>query len=133
MDQCARDSDCTQGKNGRCLPQSRINAHFCSYDVCSTDSECSSDKVCQCGKASVPTRAGNACLPGNCHTDGDCGAGGYCSPSLDKTCGSYIGVVGYYCHTPNDECTRDDQCSGGFCAFDPTVSKWACQHSVCAG
>jgi hypothetical protein len=82
-------------------------------------------------------RTGNACLPGNCHTDGDCGAGSYCSPTFNTSCGPYSGVVGYYCHTTKDECTRDDQCGdggrAGYCAYDQNVGKWACQYSVCAG
>lgn len=141
--QCLRDSDCTQGNNGRCEPASgRMIGNMCTYDACVTDVDCGDGKVCACGTPlgtvpnGTPMRTGNRCLPGNCRVDADCGTGSFCSPSLDATCGPYFGVTGYYCHTAGDTCTSDDQCKGigpGYCAFQPTVGKWACGTSVCAG
>ncbi|HEY8075136.1 MAG TPA: hypothetical protein VIF62_13525, partial [Labilithrix sp.] len=109
------------------------------YDECFADSDCGSGKVCECGQAigsGSTQRTGNACLAGNCRIDGDCGAGSFCSPTYDTSCGPYNGTVGYYCHTPTDECTNDDQCSDGgfgYCAYDPMKSHWVCEHSICAG
>jgi Cys-rich repeat protein len=144
--QCSRDSDCTQGTNGRCSPpQHNAPAYSCTYDLCSADADCGDGKLCECGTSlgtngsdGTPMRSGNRCLPGNCRTDSDCGAGGFCSPTYDTTCGQYSGIVGYYCHTAKDECTNDDQCSAdgspaGYCAWDPASGHWACEHGVCAG
>ncbi len=133
---CARDLDCTSGSNGRCLRYSRINTYYCSYDVCANDSACPTGQTCNCGAAGTPSRAGNACLSSNCRVDGDCGVGNYCSPSLDPSCGSYIGITGLYCHSAVDECTNDADCTDmgpGFCAFTPMVSKWTCHYGICAG
>jgi len=141
--QCKQDSDCvdtTKGQNGRCV-FSRIGP-ICSYDECFDDSTCLS-KVCLCrpGGETVATQQANHCLlEGNCLTDGDCGAGGACSPSF-STCGSYSGVVAYYCHTPQDTCLDDADCLGadggfggpGYCMFSPEGGKWICAYSQCAG
>jgi hypothetical protein len=144
--QCARDADCTQGRNGRCLPpQHNAIGDYCSYDECSTDADCGAGKVCACGtslgtygSSGTSMRTGNRCLPANCHVDADCGVGGLCSPTYDTTCGAYNGVVGYYCHTPKDECSTDASCSdgggvGAYCAWAPQSGKWICSHSFCAG
>ncbi len=140
---CTVDSQCTSGKNGRCLPPNRGGPHICSYDACFVDDDCGAGKLCTCGDTlangsdGTPMRTGSVCLPGNCRTDGDCGAGGYCSPTFDTSCGPYDGVQGYYCHTPNDACTNDDQCTdggrAGYCAWQPALGKWACANTACAG
>lgn len=96
----------------------------------------------------IATRAGRAaaahpeskatCLAGNCRTDSDCANGGYCSPTLGQ-CGNYTGVIGYYCHTPSDECTDDSDCTGnptsgpGYCMYSPEVAHWLCSYSHCVG
>jgi hypothetical protein len=143
--ECASDADCTQGKNGRCLPpQGNLRADLCSYDDCANDADCPGGKVCTCGTPigqngsdGTPIRTGNRCVPANCHLDADCGAGGFCSPTVDTTCGSRSGIVGYYCHTPSDECVKDDQCTDGglpgYCAYDPMKAHWVCEYGFCAG
>ncbi|HEY2902752.1 MAG TPA: hypothetical protein VGL59_19380, partial [Polyangia bacterium] len=68
--------------------------------------------------------------------DADCGGNGYCSPTVDFGCGQFIGVVGYYCHTGEDTCTNDADCTnsgGGDCRYNPAVGNWSCVKSVCAG
>jgi hypothetical protein len=141
---CTNDSECTQGKNGRCLPpQGNAAGDFCSYDECATDSDCSGGAVCQCGAADPPYgREGNTCVQSNCRTDSDCGAGGFCSPSESTSCGSRSGVVGYYCHTAADACNNDSDCTdagmgvpnaGGYCAWQPMVNHWECSYGICAG
>jgi hypothetical protein len=138
VNECVHDSDCTMGKNGRCLPSGGNRAgNICSYDACNMDSDCPSGQLCQCGQAGgMYGRYGNSCIPSNCRVDSDCGANGYCSPTYDTTCGSRNGVVGYYCHTPGDDCVNDDQCTEagiGYCAWQPTTSKWSCSYGVCSG
>jgi hypothetical protein len=145
---CERDSDCTMGNNGRCLPQSRINGTYCSYDACTTDTDCPSGQLCECGQVGFPPQYGrtaNTCIQSNCRVDADCAGGsGFCSPTFDYGCGSYSGIVGYYCHTSNDDCTSDDECNaqgsspngapgGGFCAWMPETGKWSCSYSHCSG
>jgi len=143
--QCTSDADCTMGTNGRCLPPNgNFAGDVCTYDECSSDGDCGSGKVCVCGAPEPPYgRAGNTCVQGNCQVDSDCGATGYCSPTVDASCGSRSGVVGYYCHGADDDCTNDSDCSGandggptqgpGYCAWQPTIGKWACSYGVCSG
>lgn len=136
---CATDSDCTDGKNGRCTPMRGLAS--CTYDECFTDADCanrvatntdqrSGSAVCSCGMG----YGNNTCLePGNCLTDADCG-GGYCSPSFG-TCGNYLGVTTYYCHTSRDRCVDDADCGsmGAYCAYSPMEGLWSCSTSECAG
>ena len=133
--QCTSDSQCTAGKNGRCTAGGNA-APICTYDACFTDSDCPKGDVCACGQESGSGREPNVCLEGNCTVDSDCGAGGYCSPSYGTTCGAFLGVVGYYCHTPHDQCTNDNQCTampGGYCGWQPTSDIWTCFYGLCAG
>src|SRR5690606_25374237 len=125
---CVQDSDCTDGFAGRCV--NGRGMLFCSYDECTTDSECEGTTVCDCGLAG--SELTNSCVAGNCRVDDDCGEGGYCSPS-QGSCGSYSGVVAYWCHTPEDECLDDSDCDVGYCALFPEIGIWACQTSQCVG
>jgi hypothetical protein len=143
--ECRRDADCTSGNNGRCLPPLHNGVgDVCSYDACFTDADCGPGNLCECGASlgtngsdGTPMRLGNKCLPGNCRVDSDCGPHGYCSPTFDTTCGPYDGVQGYDCHTIQDTCTNDTDCTGtapaGYCAWQPPLGKWACATSACAG
>lgn len=128
---CASHDDCTEGDNGRCT--AGRDGYHCSYDRCFADADC--DGVCECGGDWGSD--GNACKAGNCATDGDCGPEGFCSPSWGD-CGDYGGVVGYYCHTCDDECIDDTDCGdgtwgSGYCAYSPLMDRWVCQDSWCAG
>ena len=113
----------------------------CSYDTCVVDSDCKTGELCDCRSPWHYGDKGPArCLPGNCRTDADCGTDGYCSPSMDFGCGAYLGVTGWFCHTPADSCTNDSDCKnldGGwgtpFCCYRPEVGRWACSTSMCAG
>jgi hypothetical protein len=132
---CHDDSDCTMGKNGRCLAISSLGpcvfdagctcgfdgctSTGCSYDVCYSDSECS-NVPCAC-RPLASSNAPNVCAVGsNCRIDSDCGPCGYCSPSGE----------GYFCHTVQDTCTNNSDCpSSGCpegCEFDPNVKHWSC-------
>jgi hypothetical protein len=113
----------------------------CTYDACFTDSDCpapagpaSGPVVCACENGFRSDN--NVCIQGNCQVDADCDAKGlhWCSPTLGS-CGNYTGFQGYYCHTPEDQCLDDADCSanGGYCAYEPTVGHWACSTQQCVG
>jgi len=127
---CHSDSDCTMGKNGRCMRIGNIAGDTCTYDECFTDGDCGQGKACLC------SADGNLCLDANCQTDGDC-AGLGCSPSYGTSCGPYSGTQGFYCHTPSDECVDDKDCNAGgkvgYCAYSSQAGHWACAYSICSG
>jgi hypothetical protein len=115
--------------------------YVCNYDDCFADNACAMGQVCVCGSGSGALgRTPNRCLTGNCQVDADCGGPRFCSPSLDPTCGTFTGVVGYFCHTPQDTCYVDSDCgppdgsgASGFCAYQPAMGHWACSYGVCSG
>jgi len=82
--------------------------------------------------------SGNSCVPGNCQVDADCGTGGYCSPTPALPCNMngrdlYCQGVGYYCHTPKDECVDDSDCQGvgsPGCLYDQSAGYWMCEVYV---
>jgi hypothetical protein len=128
---CSHDSECTMGKNGRCLAGGGGPLSYqCSYDECFADSDCATKVPCDC-RASASDSAANRCLGGSqCRVDSDCGPGGYCSPSgiaNQENCGTE-----YICHTPADTCIDDSDCpmSNPLCILDTTlnVPHWACSH-----
>lgn len=130
---CKTDADCVDGERGRCENFRGISE--CTYDECIQDSECATGGPCGC-EMSFWSDA-NACLDGNCRVDGDCGEAGYCSPTLSE-CGNYSGVVGYWCHTPEDECVNDSECmnsdmGAGYCMYSSPVGHWVCSYSQCVG
>lgn len=142
-ERCKLDSDCTAGPgtDGRCVGNPHDGCN-CSYDTCTTDADCATGTLCDCRDLwHYGANGPNWCLPSDCRVDADClGGKGYCSPSLDWGCGAYSGVTGWYCHTPEDECTDDGDCAsldGGFgppfCGYKPEVGHWLCLQSQCAG
>jgi hypothetical protein len=125
---CAKDSDCTQGTNGRCT-WSNGGAHVlsCTYDQCASDSDCSGT-VCVC-RADATSSDVNACgsSKSNCRVDADCGAGGYCSPSESSDTYCYSADTAYFCHTAADECIDDADCGqDGSCNYDTSAKHWKC-------
>ncbi|MFT6397600.1 MAG: hypothetical protein ACJAYU_002354 [Bradymonadia bacterium] len=128
---CNQDADCTEGNNGRCSAMPRFGWD-CTYDDCFDDAGCG-ETVCGCG-ADWGSDA-NSCYSGDCQVDSDCGDNGFCSPSFDS-CGYYAGVVSYFCHTEEDECLNDSDCSAeseGYCMFNSSGDRWVCSYSHCAG
>ncbi len=126
-DECTTDAECTMGTNGRCMLNGLgARYDFCSYDGCAGDGDCMADEVCRCRESASDA---NVCTHGDCVTDADCGAGGYCSPSrgFDRI---NLGVMGYFCHSADDECVDDTDCAGdggqGACVWYPDRSHWAC-------
>lgn len=126
---CTRDSDCTMGKNGRCLPGFGGPFHLsCSYDSCATDADCM-NAACICRSSGTDTGP-NFCgsSKSNCRVDADCGAGGYCSPSQSSDAFCFSALSAYFCHTPQDECTDDSDCGMNQpCSYDPTAMHWKCE------
>ena len=130
---CTTSAECTElGITGTC------ESSLCNFDQCTSDAQCT-NAVCSCQgdtRAYAGSSYGNTCIPGNCRTDADCGSGGYCSPTVSASCGSFYGTQGWYCHTCDDTCADDSDCTAqgtGYCAYDPSVGHWACGYSVCAG
>jgi len=149
---CWQDSDCTAGKNGRCISGGPIACMSgCSYDTCNSDADCPSKVPCAC-RASAADLDANACVTeSNCAIDADCGPEGYCSPSVVNdfcdcpvaalctdsgacyaggtkvscACGDSCGH-GYYCHTPSDTCLDDSDCDRGTCNYDRLDKRWTC-------
>ncbi len=128
---CKQDSDCKNGKNGRCNTTGpRVQQNTCSFDLCFADADCTTGGPCECNEF-----AGNHCLAGNCKTDADCGANGVCSRSNPIGCGG--GVPSYFCRTAKDTCTDYSDCGrngprGGACVFQSALGHWACQeYPVC--
>jgi hypothetical protein len=136
---CQKDSDCTQGTNGRC-EGSIVVADHCSYDECAADADCGTATACECRNPA--SYQANVCVHGDCRLDADCGVGGYCSPSavtLDPDCalGVSPGSIGYFCHTAGDTCVDDADCGSmtgeAHCIFGVDAMRWACMDTPCAG
>jgi hypothetical protein len=129
---CHADAECTQGKNGRCQGVFNSAACACNYDECNADADCASGGACVC--RTTNSIAGNYCATkGNCLTDTDCGSG-YCSPSrVGDTCNA--ASIAYYCHTSDDECTNDSDCSApALCLVPAGQSHWQCTpYPACDG
>ena len=100
------------------------------------DTDCKAGNTCACHGSPYLGGQGNGCVPGNCRVDADCGAGEYCSPSYDpSSCG---GLAGYYCHTAQDVCLDDSDCSSGpngpqVCIYSTTSSHWECHVQLLCG
>jgi hypothetical protein len=128
--QCGSDSDCTAGRNGRCIGPGGPARSYCAYDACASDAECTNSQPCACHGSTYANPWNNVCAPGNCRVDADCGAHGYCSPapSLGECSGR---LAGYYCHTPDDTCINDSDCETGKISTYSTASKrWACDGPI---
>ena len=137
---CSGDSECGDaGVNGRCISAGPTAGCGCTSDSCTGDSDCPTGRTCAChGSPYMFNGVGNVCVPGNCQVDADCGTGGYCSPTPALPCNMdgrdlYCQGVGYYCHTPKDECVDDSDCQGvGFpgCLYDQSAGYWKCEVYV---
>jgi len=132
---CSSDGDCGDGgMNGRCTGSFGPAGCGCTYDSCAGDSDCPSGQTCACHGSPYTYGLGNTCVPGNCRVDSDCGTGGYCSPSPAVPCSDgpyfYCMGLGYYCHTPRDQCVDDSDCQGvnfPSCVYEPSAGYWKCE------
>jgi hypothetical protein len=133
---CLSDSDCADaGANGRCTSWLGPAGCSCTSDQCAGDSACPSGQTCACHGSPYMFGAGNGCVPGNCRIDADCGASAYCSPTPALPCNMggrdmYCQGLGYYCHTPKDECLDDSDCQAvgqPGCLYDVSAGHWKCE------
>jgi hypothetical protein len=130
--ECATDSDCAAGMNGRCsLPDGPAPTceRSCTYDECQSDADCPTHVPCECRDSVGSTEANICATGGNCAVDSDCGPGGYCSPgALAGNCEH----PSYFCHTPKDTCTNDFDCApmdsgvAQTCNYDSQIGHFAC-------
>ncbi len=126
---CTNDSDCTSGRNGRCVLSTTgmIPSWLCDYDECVSDRDCGPDQICVCGGAGLPTRLPHACVQSTCRVDADCGPGGFCSPQA----GCFVRQRTYHCHSPSDVCTISADCGArSSCSADSTGSTWMCTPTL---
>ena len=131
-DDCLTDTDCPEGP---CLCRSSGTDTAPNY--CATGSNCRTDADCgECGFCS-PSVVSNssACLH---HLD--VGAVTTCGVTVSGNGTEYIEIdlggcapvlgLAYVCHTLNDECTNDSDCSGdggiGYCAYTGGENRWKC-------
>ena len=139
MQTCQSDADCGGvmmfTTPGRCVS---FNGQMqCSYDTCLSDDDCGArPATCVCaGQWFVYSHVapGNGCKTGNCRDDGDC-AGSGCAPSVGFGA-TFYGYVGYFCHTPQDQCRCDADCTSPLssCAYNPEIGAWACASFGPAG
>ena len=56
---------------------------------------------------------------------------------MGTLCGKFLGVQAFDCHTAQDTCLNDCECSSlgpnAYCAYDPVVGHWTCGNAHCAG
>jgi hypothetical protein len=139
--ECTQDSECTDGRNGRCISPNvlgPLGQSACSYDDCGSDADCAANEPCRC-RESEDSNSANVCLVGSgCQVDADCGPGGYCSPSrfdIDSSVyspaviGDGMSRSGYFCHTPDDFCVNDSDCDTSNCLPEADCAGMACIFS----
>jgi hypothetical protein len=118
---CNDDAECNGNTPG--LTPNHCLHGTCGPDDCTTDADCPTGGVCSCDGATrtYSGASANACVAGDCRVDADCGPGGYCSPTVSSSCGGFYGTSGTG--------------PGGvpYCAYDPSVGRWACETGFCAG
>jgi len=129
---CAADSDCLDGVNGRCTLEGPYTV--CTYDECFSDADCPAGSRCACG---VQPLDGNMCRRDHCAS---CGAD-ECAISwgCEGHSGGVYGVQSFECYTPDDSCHTDADCaSAEFCTRGPDLpseevySSWHCASVRCA-
>jgi hypothetical protein len=139
---CSDDSQCNSGFDGRCM---QVNgACGCIYDACRTDADCGASSDCDCDpepRSRVPNPVTAVCVASNCRSDADCGPHGFCSPSKSEQdfCGPI--VTGWFCHTAQDDCGIDADCTSSgcgrslqACTYAPELGHWACTDiGICSG
>jgi hypothetical protein len=118
--QCASDADCVDMPHGYCTTGGQVPGTVCAYG-CVKDSECGPGSICVCGDP-----VGH-CVGSTCTSDAECGAGLRCQ-SYDSSHGCAIDR--FACQTPQDTCSSDADCMGGFC--DAGSGVFTCVMGGCA-
>jgi hypothetical protein len=117
---CTTDADCVDMPHGYCSPGIQLPGMYCAYG-CVKDAECPAGNICLCGD---PV---GRCVPAACTSDQDCGAGLRCQ-SYDGSHG--CGILSFACQTPDDTCSTDADCAGGYC--DGSMGTFTCVMGGCA-
>jgi hypothetical protein len=132
---CNGDSQCVNGRNGRCASVPPSGVCLCVYDHCVSDAECPAGQACACN----PIEFGNSCVTGGCRVDADCGEGGFCGPEVPP-CDDQIS--GYQCYSPKDTCSSDSDCPDDCIPHESLIcpdtyscrassgEPWSCQAGV---
>lgn len=118
--QCATDADCADMPHGYCAPGVQLPGNVCHHG-CVKDSECGAGNICVCGDP-----VGH-CAGSTCASDAECGRGLRCQ-SYDSSHG--CGIERFACQTPDDTCSSDADCNGGYC--DAASGSFACVMGGCA-
>jgi hypothetical protein len=140
MDQCSRDSDCSDPLEyceliqtnpiaicSRDAPEAPTYGRYCRRG-CREDSDCSNEAVCVC---SSPI---GYCSPlsyvAGCHSDADCAGGAQCLSNARRD--SFAGGE-FACELSEDTCSRDEDCTGDtplYCLMQPGGRECA-RGSIC--
>lgn len=122
---CTTDADCADSANGTCI--NTLGSCGCKYG-CEDDTGCGEGSACLCRlivDTDVTVNSASLCLPAQCRGPEDC-ASGRCGLALDGSC---MAPVGFFCRTPADDCTSDDDCGpelNAACLFDEQERRWRC-------
>lgn len=125
MSTCAGDSDCGAYPPGVCSGPD----FYCSCKYpCTHDDECGAGAICVCNTGgSHPFYNYLGCMRAGCRSDADCD-GAHCSLAF----GRCFELLGFYCHTPEDECGGDRDCIdldlGDRCAYSEETGRWYCDY-----
>jgi hypothetical protein len=121
---CAEPSDASSGEDpAEDSPPSEPEDECAEQrGECTAHDDCEGGQLCDCSRGDR-YHPSNRCVYADCRDDSDCGPDGQCSPSPSLRGPE---VVGYYCHTPQDECSDHDEC-GDFCAYDASRGYWRCE------
>jgi hypothetical protein len=120
----------TNHRPADCVPPDTGAGGACLVDAnCADGPQGKPGTVCNCATSSCTVQ------PGSCRVDADCGAGGFCSPTW--TSGEDVEVVAYECHTCEDQCIDDTDCTGmypgGYCIYNQCVGYWTCSPPPMTG
>jgi hypothetical protein len=118
---CKTDADCTDGANGRCLPDSWDCG--CRYG-CETDGDCTAGNACLCEEG------GGFCVAAACFDGGACGDEQWCALYVNVDACENGTTSGFACTTAEDECAVDADCDEGMdCEW--TGDRFACSDNTC--
>jgi Dickkopf-like protein len=116
VSQCRTDADCASQiplKDAYCaLPLDPPPRGTICQAGCLSDSDCLDNYVCLCGDPI------GHCIATQCKSDADCIPGMHCASTVDPYACPEHGIA-LACQLPQDQCTIDAQCAGGFiCRID---------------
>jgi hypothetical protein len=110
MDQCTKDTECTQRAHGACVWRvdqlEGDEAFVCEYG-CLTDNDCAEGTVCVCGDFI------GACMQAECTSDADCPDDLLCSEWGPEGVCDFYGDSLLQCQTSKDECAVRSDCDQG--------------------